>query len=564
MSLFKREQDYQKERELTVFARPYIDAEEPPPSEPASDVYDQIAQVIDRAKAALDSLMPVAEAYSIPIPADENEVRAAHLQLGGDGESIKFQEFANALDALSNAQEDLLNPILNGLGIGDQRVIERNKTRRGAQALGQDSSWLDDLAGFGVQSLLLWALNGLIGLFHSVDHAGVTSAKTPQGTEVGALIAQILTALSLLKFVQGLSDEAIASYEGMLEAGNNNLDFGNLFREYVQDGGTPPDSEAYRRFAASMYESNSMRLANYSTGYIAAHVGEGFEAWWAYLVARETHEQGLRTYNAGEQYIDGSLDMPAQHKGLVNKQVNSSNSVLDNMETVLGTAMSGEESCCFLRWLDLFELDVLRVIRNIIQMAINLLSMNVANSMNWHKNLANYPWRVISQKILEALDSFYDKIVKQVLDAFEIDGEIWEIIQACTPVNELINSVLKIAEYIKQWYHDLISSIDLEWDTFSVSLNASWDTMYEIRRAKEILLALDQMIAFKTQLNENESVSEDKLTGAISTIQGFMFTHEIPGAEGLTPVKGFTQDAVEWCRTLGDWDKLKEKVARNT
>jgi hypothetical protein len=364
----------------------------------------------------------------------------------------------------------------------------------------------------------------------------------------------------MMKFVQGMQDDAIHAYQHMISTDTAGVNFQSIFDRFLEQGGTPPDSDAYRQFVASMYESNAMRLINYSVNYIARHIGDGFESWWAYLVGRDIHEQGLRAYTAGDVYRDGVQSMPRAHSDLVRLQAQNGSDALAGMNGMLSRTMSGEETCCLLRWLDIFDLDVLKIMRSIIHMALQILNFNAAAAFGWYKNLANYPWRVISQQILKALDSFYEKVMKRVLDSLELDGGVWSIIQACTPINELIDSVLEVMEYIRNWYHDLVGAAVQELGDFSVSMGASWEIMADVRRAREILLSLDQMIAFKQQIGDSESVGEDRLTGAISKVQGFMFRHEIPGAEGLNQVKEFTQDAVEWCRTLGDWDKIKSKL----
>ncbi len=560
MPLFKKDVEYTRTRDISVFVPDEEAPEATTPVEDAQQIYAELDEVINRAKASIDSLVPVAEAYSIPINPDENEVRAAHLQTDGDGESIKFQEFAKALQVLSDAQADYLDPTLDGLGIGDSRKVDRKKLGRAKNDLDPDKAWEDDILDIGSQALILWALNGLSGMFHSTDHSTIVAGKLPPGTESGGIIQQIIMAMLMMKFVQGMSDNAISNYETMVNTEAGNMDFGPIFKEFTERAGTPPDSDAYRQFRASMYESNSMRLVNYSTNYISKHIGDGFESWWAYLVSRDLHEQGLRTHDAGDIYISGEQGMPPAHAGVVTQQTATSGAVLDAMGGTLGRTMGGPETCCFLRWLDLFKLDILVIMRQIIQMALYAMEFNAAQSFEWYKNLANYPWRVISQKALKALDTFFEKVMKQVLDAFDIEGELWKIIQACTPVNELMGSVLNMMEYIKSWYTDLIGAIGKEWGEYAISLGAGWETMFEIRRAKEILLALDQMIAFKQQLEESESVSEDKLTGAISKVQGFMFEHHIPGTDTVQVAHDLTQEAVEWCRTLGDWDRIKSTI----
>ena len=93
--------DFKKDRKISVFTPEQVEIILDQDEEvDAAPVYKQLEEFIDRADEMLEDLKGVCEAFSIPIEEDESQVRAAHKQLGGDGISIKFQEYMEAIDEL--------------------------------------------------------------------------------------------------------------------------------------------------------------------------------------------------------------------------------------------------------------------------------------------------------------------------------------------------------------------------------------------------------------------------------------------------------------------------------
>ena len=86
-----------------------------------------------------------------------------------------------------------------------------------------------------------------------------------------------------------------------------------------------------------------------------------------------------------------------------------------------------------------------------------------------------------------------------------------------------------------------------------------WETVYRIRRAKEILLTLDEMIE---KMEDLDGLIEDDniLSGMVGLLEGTMWSHNVPGAETVGAIKGFTDTALDWCRKIGDWDYISTQI----
>ena len=230
---------YKKERTLSVF--PQDELEVLAPEDEKVDpipVYDGLKGLIDRAGEITDDLEKVCEAFSIPIAEDEAQVRAAHMQLGGDGVSIKFQEYKAAVDEHQEARGDYLNEGFDGLGTGDMAKVKQTRYNRSVKKRGsrgensdEDIAIFDELSKYGAIAVLLYLLGEEVGVFTSTDLQAATAGKYPPGVEAGAIISMVIQGLLMIQSLTGMTEDAIDEYQNIGDALPKGIDIKDTFEQ---------------------------------------------------------------------------------------------------------------------------------------------------------------------------------------------------------------------------------------------------------------------------------------------------------------------------------------------
>ena len=368
--------DYKRGRELSVFPLRDIVLPQEDENIDAISVYDDLATLVDRAKIVKDDLAKVAEAFSIPISESEAEVRAAHIQLGGDGISIKFQEYMNAIEEHQERRGDYINEGYTGLGAGDMSKIRKKRYDRAIKKSVNDGDSsidgiFDKLSQYGSNAILLYLLGEQVSMYISPKTQQSVAGKYPPGTEVGSILAQIIQAIVVMKMLTGMTDDAISEYQNM-DVFPDSIDFNSVMEQFKAT--SPPRSNAYSFYRAQMASSNHELILNYSTKYCTQNIGKGYESWLGYLTGRTTHEDALRSYHDGEPYRSGEQDLGAAHRDALMAKSKNGQAILDIVALGLGRSMDWGETCCLLRFLDMFTPNILRMMRAVVQMSVATLN----------------------------------------------------------------------------------------------------------------------------------------------------------------------------------------------
>ena len=312
-----------------------------------------------------------------------------------------------------------------------------------------------------------------------------------------------------------------------------------------------------------MRDSDQDTITNYSVGYIAKNVGRGYESWWAYMTARDTEEQALRSYYSGKTLRDGTVNMLPDHKNVVMSQVNMGTGVLDRMVRVMRSTRGPSETCCFLRFLDAIDLSILENIVGFLELSTSMREANIHAAYEEYMKLANHPWNVISGEVLSLLDEFFDEVAKDVLSIIDLESEGMKIAKACIPIDELIGSVLDVIEYTKTWYRQMIAAIGENVNSTAATMAVGWDEALNIKKSKESTEALKKMIEYKKTAEETDPIEDNRLNAMIAELQGVAYAKQLEGVgDTIGVANDFTRSMVEACRSLGDWDKVKESAAK--
>jgi len=548
---------YKKPRTITVVPSLVIELPEPIEEIEIAE-YQELSRINRELGKLVDVIGKHAENYVLPIEEDASDVRAASLRIGGNGVEITFAQFRDAIDDQSKNKIDLVAHEYSGIGTtADAAKYHQSSFQRHSNGDGL-SDTLKELSKYGMQSIILWALNQLIGSFHSTDHSEVTSGKYPPGTEVGGIFRQILQGLIMAKFMQGLSDKSLGELTSLNSDGisSSGIDIDSMIDQAINS--SPPESDGFTAFRHSMATNDYSTIKNYSTDYMVKHVGDGFETWIGYLTTRNAHEDNLRVEELGSPYTDGQISLPEERRTQLENRNNSSENLMSKTKSGLSGVFDTKDSCCLLRFVAAIDVSVLDIIRSIIATAIAILEKQASEAFSWYLNATSSPWNIISEKILRGLDALFDKVIGKVLDVLDFDNDVMAILKVCTPVSEMVESVLSTIEYLRNWYHELVRSIGKDIDAYFKTASVGWETVYGIKRAKQLLVALDEMISFKDNMGDGEDVSEDDIHSMIPVIEQSTNKYDVGEDNSLpTPIN----ELIDMCRTLGDWDLLKEKLS---
>ncbi len=554
--------DWKRERELSVFPARQLAL---PPKEDVVDstpIYQDLAALVDRSKVVRDDLAEVGEAFSIQIGEDDADVRAAHTQLGGDGISIKFQEYMDAIDEHQERRGDYLNEEFNGLSTGDMAKIKKKRYDRAVSKSTDEQSDIsgifDQLAKYGSNAVLLYLLGEQIAMHTSPKTQQAVAGKYPPGTETGAILGQIIQAMVMIKMLTGMTDDAIDEYQNM-EIFPEGIDFDGIMERFKK--APAPSSSAFGFYRAQSASANHELLLNYSVGYCTQHIGQGFESWLGYLTARTTHEDALRSYHSGNAYRTGAQTLGVAHSEALTTKSKNGQAILDMVSLGLGRGMDWGETCCLLRFLDMFTPNILEIMRTVIQMSVAQLNWQAQQSFQWFLDLANHPWAVISEELIRELDKFFEKIVGELLDTMEMDNAVYDVLKACTPVDELFNFMLSAIVDMKSWYHNLINNLGISIDKTFRGMMTGWEVTFKVRRAQELLMAIDELLE-KADLIGQLSEDDNLLTGIVSKLEGAMWKHDVNGKEAMSATSRGLDTAIDWCRKIGDWDFISSQLSK--
>lgn len=518
----------------------------------------EVAEVARRARRLLDQIVPHAQKLAIPIDEDENEVRAAARRLfESEGTEITFSQFQSVMDARRDAFNDLFAADFKGYGQGDFRKIDRKRIADELRDFeGKDA--LAELSSFGSQAMILWALNQLIGAFHSGNHSAVTSGKLPSGTEVGGIVQELVQAFVMMRFLHGLTDDASKEVVRMDSGRAGVISEELVDRAWVQaTSSPPPTSRSYRTFQAGMADADRKTVADYSTGYLAKHAADGFDLWWAYLTASDVEKSSLSEYDRQRATSDAGVASRAGDTG--ERITEAGNGVLDQVVRTLSWSPTVSESCCLVRFLYHVDLGALRLIESVLEMAIAILEAQAAQAYADYLSLMTHPFQVISGEIIRVLDGFFDKIANRVLSVFDGGSETERIIRACLPVSELMDSVLDVLEYTRTWYQRMLRALGGQIRAAAAGAAGGWDVSWQVKKAIRILRTIQEAIRRKENGEEgDEETIRSVVDEAASGTQAIALDD---AATTISDVGDLVEDALDICRKLGNWDAVKNELS---
>lgn len=505
--------------------------------------------LLERASTTSDLIENEALRFDIPIGPDDNEVRAAHRRLGGDGHRITFEQFKSAVNEIQQARNDVSEIPVSTSSWTNSKELIRKRYDRG---LGQDSSIIMALSSIvGTSSMLLWALSGLIGGFDAQTDRTIVGGKAPPATEEPGILRKIATSILMAQFLLGLTDAAmieLANLQGIRDIPGVDIDI------IIKDSSSLRESDAFKAFVAENSHGDSHVIVSHSTAYIADHISEGLESWWGYLTASEVSQDAQLLSGQAHVFIKDGTTLPDKHTDYIRKRISSGNKELNRIGSTFSRRMSADDRCCITRFLSHVNGDGLESLRRMLLYARSFLITSTRNSYDAYFRLVNHPWRAINDSVLSVVDRLFDKAVVDALDVFGGDSTVLQILRACTPLQELLETVILTVESLRDSFRSILANGNTLLNQKAESLLQGWNNTAQIRRIDELISALDAVLDLGTNLSETDMIA------AANIIDGVLWSMDLPGFKG-TEATELTQDILDNCKALGDWDALKERLS---
>ena len=523
--------DPRSKRQLTIFPPHRGTLPEPKKAnEKVIQALEEIDNSADLLGQAVQEITKSAELLFVPINDDDNEVRAAHLRQGGDGIRITFAQFQHAVNEVKRSRTDYaFNPDMKGEMFGDPRRLKKSQVERGLKQLAQSQGAALNMGSFGaagvaLQALLIYGLNELMGVNRAPDIQQQVSGKYPPGTETGGLFAQIMRALVMMRYIYGMTEQSAEDYATQVQSAVPSLDWPSTIKEAYSS--PPPQSAGFDLMRANLAASDSEIISRHCVGYTAKHIGDGFETWFGYLTVREMHEKTLREGANAKLYRDGVLTGSDKRGSVMLELADLGITELARLQGVLGADLNTADACCLTRFLLNIDVDLLEALRAIIHMSLALLESEAAIRLNFTLDSMIDPVAAIRTEVLRMLDGVIDTVIEKILDLADVDGEVADIIRACTPVTELITSVVDQVEWVRDWYTNMLNQLSDEYAQWEQSNALGWDTVHKIRINKEQLKVLDRLIDEKQGMLE-ASAPESQILGLVDEVKSYRKTYKL-------------------------------------
>jgi hypothetical protein len=524
----------------------------------ANSVFAKFENASDKANILMKYTAEVAKKYTIPVPEESFELRAAITRFdNSDGSFVTFETYQNCIALIESIATNVDFKVIDTTVTADPLANERRIKKE------LDTRFKSDDQGFLVLMLVasqigvLYLIHEICGLWRGPEHvlANSTDPQDQPGAfseamrqvaismAVGAALLGINNAISFLFASQGTKkDEKLTTIiEGAIgQASQVEL---------------PPLVEVVKK---AMSAEDYRIIFEYCLRYISSSKDRGYEFWLAYYSARKIRYLSARNRSLGPMFsrklyaenngirsVDSALvnpedivlrspnmnlnDMsPAGELALVLADAINSSVVTPNIEylctleyesnafvnglariaQILDTKLAQDVMCCFIRFFGGLDMDLLRKIRAILQAFLNFHLYDLTRMLeNFESFIASWIEETILRLIYSLVQAIIDKLIRMVIDFItDLVGDL-DFVLECPIILELIqgiiDAIIMIAEdleeiiknYLAALVYNLMTLIGLDDLNHGPNSNSSLYIIYKKRRIYEIVKILDAIIA---------------------------------------------------------------------
>lgn len=416
----------------------------PPPAprlttSPVEEVFSDFRKVINSANAVLPYLAEAAKVYSIPVPKNMPELRAAVSRKdssNSSGSTISFDLFAKTLSHYESLRNKFSKESL-GLLTGNRDLDARNIADLSSKsAVGLSD---DDMPIWNSNWFIRFTLWGLLKQFAVNTIVKQTATKLPPGTEAGGYIADFIQSVGL-----GLAiDAANAEFAELAAEGNA------YAKSYIESGAASSLKGSDITFSKleqmaidKVGEADFAKIMDYSMKEIGGATGEvGLVSWLSYANARGIRNDSVEAYRRAPQYTqpapDGSgakVSMSEEYLSALNKSVRAMNGSLVMTVQVAGLSFSADMICCLAKLFGGISINKLKAVRQTLRLASRLRVSEFSYCVNQTAGgYTNFMQGGTSHALICLLERTIDNVTMPALDTVNFDDESYRLMSDVCP-----------------------------------------------------------------------------------------------------------------------------------
>lgn len=493
-------------------------------------LYDAFGYEINRATALIRAVEPRAKKLVIPVDADAVGVRAAirRKMEGASGVEIPFDLYKDMLDWRVKTARKMKFEVVSEL-TGDT-LTDATKIKKYLKTGGRGlSQWEEFL--LSMEQFALWfLLNQLLGQFSCVEHQEVCAAKNPPATEVGPVQMRHAIAIAAMMLIMGMQEDHVMR---AVQAPADALKIPSV--DIINRARALTKTDLHRELNEIVGASDPQLIIDYCDNYIARHP-IGYEDWMAYRDLRNIREYTVTTYIHGHQfskeystlldysfegqhttplpsgpglggflgvpgrravvqYADTTTDMPPEHYVALTNQLSDVDRNISMIAGVLTNGYALELLCCVGRFLGREDIERLKRMRTILQVAYNFQTNGIA-ALADPANVMDFVVTAVQQALLAFAERYFDKVAKDMLGwVGSTDEHTWQDLFACPLIEDLVLQVLGAVSRLRDQIFELIRQFTGRAFSFGDNVYKRWGMVYDARRLKTIMAIIDRLLA---------------------------------------------------------------------
>lgn len=440
---------------------------------------------------------------TVPVAKHAYEVRTALRNLfpGSSEDFITFNQFIEGMQYAykrSNIPTDVVINTVTGNDEVDSRILDQLSW--GAS----DDMAPEDLAVIAGQFLLVKLAARISQPYTSQSAADVAAPKLYPGTERGPATAQILIGLAALLLQIADNRDAVVS------AIKQNIDDFSLVGQ---------DAESVVKQAEAQDKDPSIEnwkigkrpywwdvIVRYVYDYIANSELPGYEEWLSYEILEDRKSSLRQSESEFDKYgrtvdesVQSAWQMSLDMYRMMLYQATDSNDQVNKLATILSSPMVGHLLCCLVMFVGSLPTQQLKLLRYSVALQANGLSFDLGAGLQTARSKADtFLAERVLEPILHEVDRFFNKYTEEALKLVDqdswADDELFDIIRACTPVDQLIEYGLRGLERLKLKLRELLMRAWERIELKSVQGGCSIRIMADSKRCKQLLSVVDAII----------------------------------------------------------------------
>lgn|SRR3990167_4412229 len=507
-----------------------------------SELITNFEKVNTKAKTILAEARKLAITRNVPVDPRDLDVRAAVVRQdpGSSGAFISFDLYERSIRYITKQREVLPAEVLDDL-TGDLTADSHRVHTRLLSEL--EDITLDEAELLGSQILILFILKLLQMGLDNLDTGKQTGGKAPYGVEIASIAAGIAISIAAQQTYAGLNakqiQKSLESVSGDIPTDQVNVD---AAKKELQN------SELFQAALKARKPSDYAIIVQYVDNFLNTRTEPGWETWQAMSLLHDsitwidTISEQLQRYKPETEVVDRPriidplltqsvviessqnrqpLNIDENVYRLYTKNLRSVNRTIDKIAHILGGSFSIAEICCFVRWLELQDRELIIGLRDTFKVVQNTLekldSLGAANTFRANLSVS----AAIHQSVMLLMQDLEQGFLKKVENWFLTNTEKWEELMKCELIDDVYTYITLGIDKIKGKLTNLLDRYLGYIEDQERRADVYLDTMGHQFHLRNLMKIIDQFLSFTGSVGGicNEDPDPTQLAQAAERIQ---------------------------------------------